>query len=458
MTPEERALRIKQRAERMLERLPRLLQAGPNIQRILEAIGGELIDMERATRLLLESRWYTLARGFDADHSLARKASSDLGSIGALFNLAPGGGESAAYFRDHIEGLVRIHARGLSTARAILELVSFVYVAEQPPAIQVKEGVAVGRFKVRDAGGRTREVRVELIDNPPAPAFVEVIGAQAGQRVITVNAGLDEVRPEIAIKASSRDVAVPVLYHEPSGFDVVFLGVIPSGKTLLLRHRQRPLLDGVDPEGVVVISNPTRFAASATDDHAFRFDAANARFSRLDLQNDVPPIAPGETGWRYRTMSRAEASARFGAAPGFAEHAGKALPEASPPEVDLTFRWDEAPPATFELRIPINYVPPHYQDHLDGQAESEMVAFHRDIQAALEYGRAAGVRATVGMTIAFEPEVMEVDDSLSVEVLEPSVLAVKLTEAVEPPRESALFGGVFDHTTFNESRFEPPDK
>jgi hypothetical protein len=461
MTPEERA-------QRMLERLPLLLQGGPNLRRLFEAMGGELQVMERATRRLLESRWYTLARGFSVDDSLADKARSELGSLGALVGLHPGQGESDAYFRQHITEFVRIHARGLSTARAVLELVSLVYLAEQPPVIDLSGDFPIGRFTVKDEDGAQREIRVELHDNPSLPASTEILGAEARQQIVTYNGGLDQAFPGIEIRALALDVTVPILRQEESGVDVIFLGTIPRGQTLTLRHGLPPLLDGAPADGPVAIANPTRFAASATDPHVFRFDTPEARFSFCRVNQHLPPLQPGENRWHYTTLSRSEVHAYIASNPELAAYATRALEKPAPPPIDVTFRWTEVTPASFELRIPAGYVPPHYKKKVGERIEPDMIAFFRDIQAALEYGRAAGVRATIGMNPPLAPEALSLADGplqMTIDVafaeeqrLEEGVTAVgpsiDFRETLPDADESFYFGGIFDGTRFNGSGFQ----
>lgn len=457
MTPEERA-------QRLLSRLPSILQAGTNFRRLFESMGKELEVMEWATRRLLESRWYKLARGFNVDDPLVVKASSELGSIGALFDLAPGRGESADYFRRHIIEFIRLHGQGLTTARSILELISFVYIAEYPPAIEVNDGIAVGRFKVRENDGSVREIRVELVDNPPSAASARFLTVEANRQVVTENGGLEEAFPEITIRATNGDVAVPLLHQEESGFDVIFLGVIEKEQTLVLRHQQPPLIDGFPTKGVVLLTNPTRFAGSETGDHVFRFDSPTARFSDFNVANVLPSLLPGETRWHYRTMSRTELFAYIGHRADLAQYVDIALEEAESPPVDITFTWTELTPAACELRIPAGYVPPHY--HQGGNPDS--IGFYRDILAALEYGRAAGIRATMGLTLPLARETvtivegpmqMRVDMSFTEQQPSTDELTsigpiIEVKEQLEAPDEYLTFGGIFNTTYFNNSRFE----
>lgn len=461
MTPEERALRL-------LSRLPSLLQAGTNFRRIFEAIGKELEVMEGATRRLLESRWYKLARGFEVDDSLADKASTDLAAIGALLDLAPGRGESTDYFRRHITELVDIHAEGLTTARSILRLVSLVYLAEQPPNIEVSDGLAVGRFRVLDEDGRSREIRVELFDNPSSAASARFLAVSANRQVVTDNAGLEEAMPDIALKARDQDVVVPVVHQEESGLDVIFLGVLKAGQTLMLRHDQPPLVDGFPANGVVLLANPTRFAESETAAHVYRFDTPEARFSICEVSTELPPLLLGETRWHYRTMSRTELFAYIGTRPELVKYLDVAQQVPMSPEVDLTFQWTEIMPAACELRIPAGYVPPHYYENVRGRIERDLIGFYRDVFAALEYGRAAGIRATVGLTLPLETEVLEVlegpmqsivnlsfaEDQTTSDELTAVGTSIEILEQIDPPEEYLTFGGIFNTTYFDNSRFE----
>lgn len=459
MTPGERA-------RRLIERLPLLFQAGPRLWRIFEALGRELTPMEDATRRLLESRWGSLASAFEVDDSLTRKADSDLGAIGALINLRPGPGESAEYFRRRITEVFRLHARGLSNASAILQLVSFVYLAEQPPKIELREGGALGRFRVPGLDGTIRDLLVELVDNPLSARSVRFTDVGANEEMITCNAGLDDAHPSVDIKASRGNLDFPLLHHEESGLDVVVLDTIESGKTLTLRPGSQPLLDGNPFRGTILVANPTRFALSTTDDSAYRFNAPETRFSVCERANRLPSLPPGETRWRYKPMSRAALAAYVGLDPEL-----RALANAAPESpvhgaASITFRWCEVTPGTFELRIPVSFIPPRYHFTESDEAQRTQ-AFLRDIQAAIEYGRAAGVRATVGMMLSFPTETLSVDDrplskTLDIKLAESQAIhdavpqlgsKLKLEEQLTQAEDRFRFGGIYNVTRYDDSSF-----
>ena len=61
-----------------------------------------------------------------------------------------------------------------------------------------------------------------------------------------------------------------------------------------------------------------------------------------------------------------------------------ALPQRYAPPVRLDFRWQEATPATFEVRFPSDFLPSY---------ASDFAALAAELEAVLEYGRAAGIKA-----------------------------------------------------------------
>jgi hypothetical protein len=345
--------------------------------------------------------------------------------------------------------------------------VSFVYLAEQPPAVAWEGDVAIGRFRVLGEGGAPREIRVEVRDNPPSPASARIDGAEADQQLVTYNGGLDEVSPRIEIRASGGDVIVPRLRHEESGVDLIFLGTIAKNQTLTLRHELPPLLDGSPTDAPVVRANPTRFAGSATDARVFRFNTPESRFSFCEQSRRLPLLELGENRWTYATLSRSQLRAYIGDRAELARYEDSASESPSSPPIDIAFRWTEVTPAAFELRIPADYVPPHYNTRIGDRVERDMLAFFRDIQAALEYGRAAGVRATIVMPLPLEPEVLSIregppqvaidaafaDEERIEDRLASVGPSVEFHETLAEPGDSFTFGGIFDETRFNGSGF-----
>ncbi|HRI66528.1 MAG TPA: hypothetical protein PK156_19905 [Polyangium sp.] len=467
MTPEE--IRIAERADRMIARLPRLLQAGTNIRTILKTLGADFDIMEQATRRLLESRWYMLARGFEADAELDVKALSDLGAIGALFNLRPARGESADYFRRHLTELAQLHLSGLSRAKSLLHLVSFAYLAEQPPKIEVGEAHAIGRFQVPDGvdkEGKTqfRNLEVELVDNPLSSTSASFLEVGANQQMAMVNGGLEQAYPSIEIKASQGPIQWPILHHEESGFDLIFLGRLEKDQTLSIRDGEEPLVDGSFTTGRLLVSNPTRFAGSILDPRVFHFNSPDARFSICKVTNRSLPLHLGENRWVYRTLSRSELNAYIGHDENLVQYVEQTREEAGSPAADIVFQWLEVTPAAFELRIPADYVPPHYRTKNGDVVVLDYVSFFRDIRAALEYGRAAGVRATVAFSLDLQPEVVTMSENFAMTVdlalsenepmvdHPPSFIgSVELVDSFQEPTEHLDFGGIFNRTRFDSS-------
>jgi hypothetical protein len=457
-----------QRARRMVGYLPPLLQSGGKITLLFDVIAQELGVMEGGITRLMRSRWYTLAQGFRADDSLATKAGSELGQLGALYGLQPGPDEGDAYFRQRLASLVELHRTGMNTAPALLRLVSMVYRAEQPPELSWSGDTAVGLFTVpgpanEDGTPGTRRLHVELDDNPPTPASARFQGMPADQRLLTVNQGLDPARPEVSLTApADADISIPILHHHESGLDVLFLGRVPRGKTLTLRHQRVPLIDGSPAKEPVLLAHPSRF-----DDgnQPFRFDTDAARFSVFNQDQGLPELAPGENHWSHGTLSKKELQNYLpaGRNPELELARQKALelalePKQSP-RIDIQFRWTEVTPATFVLRIPVDYVPPQARGLPD---------LVRELTATLNYGRASGVRARIEFMLTLPPEEVSVDESparvaLTTTFAEPPSVkdaltsfgqAIKFEEQLPEPDDRLSWSGVFDGTRFETSRFK----
>lgn len=463
-----------QRARRMVGYLPPVLQTGARVNLFFQTLAQELGEMERLLTGLMRSRWYLLARGFGTDDSLEDKAGSELGQLGALYGLEPRRGESADYFRGRIATLLELHRTGLSSAPALLRLVSLVYMAQQPPRIFWEGPLAVGEFLVPTDTGRTTSIRVTLADNPSMPGVARFRDIAGGQRLSTFNKGLDEDIPEISLTASGGDISIPVLHHLESGLDVLFLGRVPKGQTLKLRDGRTPQLDGRPVKDIpILLANPTRFSDKDDLERRSRFNEG-ARFALFDQSQRLPVLQLGDSHWSYDTLSRAELSAYLQGTPGLEQALKAALALAletkATPRATVEFTWNERARATFALRIPAHYVPPRLQvPDQEGQVPG-LPGLVRELVAALNYGRAAGVRFLIEFTLPGLTETVTVRDDLPFMELESSFKekvelqegvpflgpVVSFTEQVPEPDDSRLsWSGYFDHTRFDSSRFQP---
>jgi hypothetical protein len=462
MTPE-------QRSRRMVGYLPPVLQSGTRVNLFFSTLAAELGRMETGLTRLMRSRWYTLARGFGPHESLAAKAASELGRLGALYGLQPHRGEEDAYFRQHLAALVELHRTGISSAHALLRLVSLVYLARQPPELGWEGNTAVGRFTVPKADGTWRPLRVELDDNPPTPQSARFRNVSAGQRLLTANGGLEPALPEISLQATEADIAVPILRHQQSGLDLIFLGRVPRGRTLTLRNERPPLIDGRPATEPVILARPTRFSSLDEVGVLTRFDAPDARFSVFEENKRLPELLPGDSHWEYDTLVRGEIRSYLmgWSESRLREAEAQALVTRATPRAELRFDWTEITPATCVLRIPADYVPPYL---LEPDAEGHVPGLPglvRELAQALAYGRAAGVRTRIELTLPMPHEVVSLqegparqDVSLSFpEKLEPKDAltdfgyTIELRDQVPEPREELSWDGVFDVTRFNSSRF-----
>jgi hypothetical protein len=453
-----------QRQRQMLASLPLMLQEGASIGELFAALArmlsGEPEDggVEYGITRLLRSRWHRLAQGWSEPEAAARDA-SELGRLGALFGFPPARGEQVDPFRRRLREFVAIHRAGLTTTPAILRLVALVYQAEATPVItwDTDGRVAQAEFVARGPSGEPGPVVVELIDNPTATAISRFTAVPAGHRLVVHNAGLDPAIPEIRLRPVAAPAKVPVFIHAESGLRLIYVGVVAAGKTLTLRHQRPPLIDGVPQVDVpVLLTNP------------FTFDAPNARFAGPDepgarysvAQRDatLPTLEPGESAWTYDAMARDELAAFLGAWPPLVPLAKQADVVPSAPVADIELRWDEAVPASIALRIPADHVPDAFA--------GDLAAFVRELEWALGYGRAAGVRTRVELAMPHVHERLEIVDELTilatgsfaeaetiVEFAPAPTPGIGLKDTLDEPADALSFGGIFDITPFETSLF-----
>ncbi|WP_342374045.1 hypothetical protein NVS55_21790 [Myxococcus stipitatus] len=459
-----------QRRRRMLGYLPPILQSGARIHDFFDSLAQELETMEQGLTRLMRSRWYSLARGFPVDASPLNKADSELGRVAMLYGVLPRRGESDVYLRQRLAAMVELHRTGLASAPALLRLVSLVYMAKQPPRIVWEGKTAVGLFSVPRADGTYRDLRVELVDNPTMPAGASFRNVAREQRMLTSNQGLEVAEVDITLKATEREIAVPILRHEQSGLDVIFLGRIPLGSTLLLRHKRPPILDGRPVDTPLILAHPTRFAGPNDVGVLARFDMPEARFSVFKEDRHLPELDPGDSHWTYDTLERQEVRAYlFGWSAERQQAAeAQALPQRDTPRAELRFGWTEVTPATCTLRIPANHIPPHFLVPNEEGVVPGLPGLVKELAAALEYGRCAGVRTRIELTLPMPPESLvategplrfEVTASFGETLEATDALTsfgshISLHEQFPEPQEKLAWDGVFNGTRFDTSRFQ----
>lgn len=451
-----------QRKRRMLAALPLLLQDGANVGalfgRVAHVFSGGPADggVEYGLTRLLRSRWHGQAQGWTDE---ASAHASELGQLGALFGFPPARREVADAFRRRLVEFIAIHRDGLTTAAAVLRLVALVYQAEEAPRIAWLPGgrVAVGEF-FADAGGERAAIRVELHDNPAIPASANFIGITPDQRVVLRNAGLDPAVPEVRLRPVDRPAKVPMLVDIASGLRLIFVGVVPPGATLTLRHGLAPLLDGVPQSAPVLLCNP--FGYDAPNAAFGGFDRIGARFSIARRDLGMTTLAPGENQWRYDVLARPMLGDLLAAWPELAALRDLADPVAAAPAADIDLEWQESMPAAIALRIPADRVPAAFA--------GDLAAFVHELEWALAHGCAAGVRPRVELTIPHVRERIELtEQQLTLrpaarlaeaapigEAPIPPRQVIRLTDDLAAPSDARLaFGGRFNTTPFNTSLF-----
>ena len=464
-----------QRQRQMLASLPLLLQEGANVGELYKALArvlsGEPEDggMEHGITRLLRSRWYRFAQGWTGDQT---PAASELGRIGALYGFAPAGHAAPDAFRRRLAEFIAIHREGLTTTSAVLRLVALVYMAEATPRITWHPADAKVRARFPGAefaratftalaGGELGEVAVELHENPSSPSVARFTDINAQRRLTVVNAGLDPATPELRLRPRGGHALSPVFINMSTGLRLIFVGVVPKDTTLTLREGLPPLLDGVPrPECPVLLSNPFTFNAPNAK---FTSNNVGARFS-IREKFRMPLLNPGESAWRYDVMSQSELGALVD--PDFKPKDGlPADPVPKAPNADLELRWDETLPAAFTLRIPADRVPAVFLDPATGVPD--LPALVRELEWALCYGRAAGVRSRVELALPHVHEELELAETLTMradlrnaeteqlaESAPSPVPGVALKDTLTPPDDPLKFGGIFDTTPFDTSLFK----
>jgi len=453
--------------QRLIQRLPRVLQEGPNIRHFLYQVAVELTLAEEGLTTLSRSRWYRLARGWgEPDDLVDTKVATELGGLAGLFGVEPLAGESTQQFRKRLRWLVDLHREGLTTARAILHLVAMVYLPDALPKITWEGDVAVARLTVNTHAG-PQQVRLELRDNPKGPARCRSEGMAPGSKMRVVNAGLDSAIPEIRVTAREKAVTLPQLTHKESDLHIVYLGTLEPRQTLTLRHRQPPVLAGRRDETPVVVYNPCSFNEEEARFAFTRVERGKStlvggRFSVFEPKAALPALPTGISHWTYHSIDSKTLTRYLKFWSGAAKIPKTAAGEPATAAIDLELRWQESLAGCFEVCVP-PIVPLHMGDDLSALTSA--------LERMMAYGRAAGVQARLTLRTPPIVETIVLTDDCSTqyhltqaESLAPTDsivsgdVTIDLGDKLGRDKNQFYASGKFDARAFDATIFDrPPD-
>lgn len=453
------------RMQRLLGYLPRALQEGENIRHFLYQVAKEMTLAEEGLTTLMRSRWYRLARGWhDPKDFVDKKVATQLGGIASLFGIEPLKGESTGQFRKRLRWLVDLHREGLTTAPVILKLAATVYLPAKLPTITWEGDIAVAELTVASDTG-PRRIRLLLRDNPSNSAR-KLHQAVPPKGVVQItNASIEPAIPELHIRARDRKITYPQLTLRNNDLRIVYLGSLSPGQSLVLRHRQPPLLAGRPDTTPVIVYNPCSFNEDEAKFAVTRVDKGKpvlvgGRFSVFEPQSSLPTLPIGVSRWAYNTVDVTTLARYLGFWPKLKKFLHE--PSTLPGPIDLEMRWQESRAACFEL-----CVPPIVPLHMDG----DLAALTLALRQAINYGRAAGVQARLTLTPPPVPDAVALADQLSVHIqknpsdelnlterLTVDSIGLELTDALASEPERFYASGKFGARTFDATLFDHPTK
>ncbi len=448
----------------MQDALPRALQGGPRITKILAAAAEELsggeMSLERCISLLMRSRWPTLARGWETDEPrLQDKRASELGRIAALFDLDPLAGEASEHFRGRLRSHVHLHRRGLTTASSLLELAAALYLPREEPTILWRGDLATTTLRVRDAAGESQTIRLELTDNPIRRRSCDAVltderGSELAANpdgLVVDNGGLDPATPTLSITAETT-VVLPELLHIESDLRLLYLGRLAAGDRLVIERERPALLNGRPAPAPLILADPATFDEPSSFFSYQTMDDGDlvvrgARFSRSDRWCAGDPgffsLPCGPSRLRWRSVPKTELGRLIAHWPDRDAVLERAFSGAGAPErarLRLSLSWREAQAATFSLRVPADIIPWHRREN---------PALHWNALArVIENGRASGVRGVVELRPPILREQLQVRDHLRARVLVALRDRIALRDRSTADGVSALLPGVFDRSAF----------
>jgi hypothetical protein len=434
----------KRRRERLLALLPRIYGTQPEgsvVATLLDALAGQLAELDVATERVLRDRWVALA----GDTSRWDSGPHPLEQLGALMDVTREPWEEEEAFRRRLSQVAPVLARGSATVRSVLTLAAagmdaelcrrLTRLPEGDESIQdttlsigVKPGTVArcagcSRPGARciyenDRGPRNPVVaRLLLTDNPVTPRSLRVSRVTHGAGFQVRNPSLAADRPVLVLRVlkvpAGRDaVEFPALRNVAGREVMVYAGRLSPGQTLTIVPRRsaeeaRPF-EGHSPEGPALqrrmapeggayvleadgrrtdVSRQVLYLRADVFDEA-RFmpdelDPGASRFALLGRALLTPRVDAGESAWAYQGYTRADIAAV--ATEELADVLAVAPPESRAGEVELTLSWFTRPPATFRVRIP----------EMPFLTPEALPRVRELVQRLVASARAAGVRVSV---------------------------------------------------------------
>jgi hypothetical protein len=386
---------------------------------------------------------------------------SDLEKLGALFDERRFPWESLRTFRARLLALIVARLRG-ALAPGEIRFFTYDYLTrfEQAlGAVLVPDLSPLGRPRITLEGAFEREGApagkkrlLRLVENPEKPRVSATLLARGGRvpylfRWQEVNRGL---LPSVAtfriVGFSGGRTAAPVLVNRTTGDLIGYRGTVPHGLTL-----------SVDAAG------PDRTATATLDGE----DVTDRLFSVQGFRLGVPfepgdldpaPLLPrldrGDNDWIYLSVGLFDVRGlnRF-----FFAIADEKLREAVFDETEfdhsifpvgpvarLSLEWNEAEPASFQVRVP-RYLVAEPVEYAEAE-ERPYEQFEQGLRSAIREIHAAGVRADVRFEPFVETQPQSVRMRSSWQFLPPEAGPVGESEELE-------LGGRFGEAPLGKSRF-----
>ena len=252
------------RRRRLLALLPRVFAEQPEgsaIGVLIEAMAAGLAELDEGLNRTQRDHWVNLARG-----DTTAVANSALERLGALLDIPrltwvetppDGAGQTAAIkkteateaYRQRLMLTARVLTRGLTTPRALLELVMATLGAEPCPRQEVSKdatlafGVPLGTVRRCPAcqtqapcpNAAQRVLEAWLTENPPQRReWTSNPPLKPGGRFNIESLSLVEDVPELRLKAIDTPVQYPAIQNRATGEITLYAGEIKPGEALNL--------------------------------------------------------------------------------------------------------------------------------------------------------------------------------------------------------------------------------
>jgi hypothetical protein len=326
-----------------------------------------------------------------------------------------------ALMRQRVQRIAGVHLEGLGTPRAVLECAAvFLDAAMVPENDRLIKHVDKDGYSHKAAvefshvKGKPREY-IYLHENPLRRKKVELAERYPMNTWVVENKNVTPSPVRVVIKGVGERTVLPGIFCPQTGEGILFNGIVPDGKTLIIDESSGALLDrqpvdewliyykgGLFDFSKIGGSDSTFVEEENGSSPPFAGNLEGLQSRPYQRKKTVPEAPPGSSHWYFKTAggvydgneydfslyaANHEPIGRYDGNYGFDECIFD-----QPAGAVVGMAWDERIPCAFKLSLPANV--PAITPHND-EGEKQPVNYTGRIGNILPRFKAAGVRCFV---------------------------------------------------------------